>query len=191
MIKKKKNGSVKTIKIDLGCGANKKEGFIGIDIYNEKGVDIVLDLNNSKLPFEDNSVEEIYSSHFFEHVDSVENTLSECVRVLKKGGKLRIIVPHYSNPYSYHFTHKTYWSSYSLNQEYIDYYLKLPLKLNSVKINFANGKFLNYICNFIANKYRSVYERGLNSFIKAWEIEFSMTKIQKAGKLKIRKSNAI
>lgn len=36
------------IKLDIGCGKNKQQGFIGIDIYDFPGVDIVADLRLSK-----------------------------------------------------------------------------------------------------------------------------------------------
>ena len=32
------------MKIDLGCGKNKKEGFIGVDQYAMEGVDVVLNI---------------------------------------------------------------------------------------------------------------------------------------------------
>ena len=47
------------------------------------------------LPFRDGTVEWIYSSHFLEHVkkEEAEKILRECYRVLKSGGRIRIVVP--------------------------------------------------------------------------------------------------
>lgn len=47
------------------------------------------------LPYADNTVEAIYSSHVFEHLfmDEVENLIDECRRILKKGGVCRVVVP--------------------------------------------------------------------------------------------------
>ena len=47
------------------------------------------------IPFHDNSVSNIFSSHFFEHLtyDSARYLLSESYRVLEPGGKIRILVP--------------------------------------------------------------------------------------------------
>lgn len=49
----------------------------------------------SKLPFNDSSVDFLYSSHFLEHVPRrlVQPFLSECYRVLKPGGVIRLVVP--------------------------------------------------------------------------------------------------
>lgn len=86
------------IKIDIGCGQGQKEGFIGIDLHEPtkgwENVDITCDVRDG-IPFEDNSVDEIYSAHFFEHLAKAEvvPVLRECNRVLKKNGKIEIIVP--------------------------------------------------------------------------------------------------
>ena len=41
-----------SLKIDLGCGSNKKEGYIGVDILDVPGVDYVTDLSKNPLPFD-------------------------------------------------------------------------------------------------------------------------------------------
>jgi predicted SAM-dependent methyltransferase len=48
-----------SIKIDLGCGEIKKTGCIGIDCRKTESVDLVLDLSQQQLPFDDKSVEYI------------------------------------------------------------------------------------------------------------------------------------
>lgn len=47
------------------------------------------------LPYEDNTLEAIFSSHVFEHLflDEVKRLIIECHRVLKKGGICRVVVP--------------------------------------------------------------------------------------------------
>ena len=52
------------------------------------------DLTHS-IPFEDNSVDYIFSSHFLEHLynKDAQNLLSEALRVLKSKGKIRLSVP--------------------------------------------------------------------------------------------------
>ncbi len=49
------------LKIDIGCGS-KKDGCLGIDYIHSPDVDYVLDVTHERLPFEDESVEYIYSS---------------------------------------------------------------------------------------------------------------------------------
>jgi predicted SAM-dependent methyltransferase len=54
--------------------------------------------NALKLPFKEEEFDEIYSRFFLEHLErnDAKKTLSEMHRVLKKKGKLEIIVPNLS-----------------------------------------------------------------------------------------------
>lgn len=83
------------MKIDLGCGLGKREGYTGVDCYEAEGIDVVTDLTKT-LPFEDGSVEAISTSHFLEHVtdNQVMDILAECYRVSAPGAVLEIIVPN-------------------------------------------------------------------------------------------------
>ncbi|MBU1557989.1 class I SAM-dependent methyltransferase [Patescibacteria group bacterium] len=82
----------KKIKIDIGCGRNKIEGFIGIDFDSTTNPDIVASALD--LPFDNNSVDEVYSAHLGEHFDPTEaqQFFNEIYRVLKKGCKATIKV---------------------------------------------------------------------------------------------------
>jgi SAM-dependent methyltransferase len=88
------------VKIDLGCGAYPKPGYIGIDNWygvrsqqeTGSGPDIVCDLSVSPIPFDDNTVDEVHSSHFLEHVD-ISRMLDESWRVLKPKGIFVAIMP--------------------------------------------------------------------------------------------------
>ncbi len=82
------------MKIDLGCGYNKRDGFIGVDGSKKDGVDIVHNLNDLPLPFDDGSVEVINLSQILEHLDEPLDFLNECHRILKTNGIVDIRVPH-------------------------------------------------------------------------------------------------
>jgi hypothetical protein len=90
------------LKIDLGCGSNKREGFIGVDIIQMKGVDIVYDLKQ-RWPWQDNSVDEAHCSHYVEHLTGFERVhfANELYRVMKKGAKCTIITPHWASCRAY------------------------------------------------------------------------------------------
>lgn len=83
------------MKIELGCGPEdrRRKGYIGIDVA-DMGQEYVLDLEKDKLPFKDNSVDTIYSSHVIEHLRDVQLCLNECWRVLKDDGYMEVIVPY-------------------------------------------------------------------------------------------------
>lgn len=90
------------MKLDIGCGKNKKEGFTGVDQYAMDGVDIVMDVRE-KWPFEDGSIEEVHCSHFIEHLEASERIkfLNELYRVMKPGAKAAIITPHWGSNRAY------------------------------------------------------------------------------------------
>lgn len=94
----------KTIKIDLGCGKRKQEGFIGIDRFPMPEVDILADIDQP-LPLEDNSVDVLFSSHSLEHVKDLMFTMREIYRVCKHGAQVCIVAPYneqklnIANPY--------------------------------------------------------------------------------------------
>lgn len=79
----------------LEIGSGPKKGFnnwITVDICN--GCDIQYDLAMG-IPFPDNSVDFIYSSHFLEHFyyKDILVLLTECHRVLKDNGRISACVP--------------------------------------------------------------------------------------------------
>lgn len=85
------------MKINLGCGDFKKEGWIGIDQYPYKCVDIVHDLNKG-IPLRDNSVDEIYTSYFMHYIKDLYFFIHEIYRVCKDGAKITILESHFTSP---------------------------------------------------------------------------------------------
>lgn len=91
------------IKLDIGCGPNKRPGYLGVDRFRFSGVDFVCDLGKDKLPCGDNTVEEIHASHFLEHLNAEERVylMNEAYRVLERGGKFIIICPYWASGRAY------------------------------------------------------------------------------------------
>jgi len=96
------------IRLDLGCGKNKAKGpdgqpYIGVDAISFEGVDVVHDLRCAPWPWEDNSIDEVFSSHFLEHLPGSDRIVffNELHRVLKPGGKALIITPYWSHDCAY------------------------------------------------------------------------------------------
>jgi SAM-dependent methyltransferase len=57
-----------------------------------------------KLPFENAKFDAILSFDVFEHVQNIEDTLDECLRVLKPGGKLFVVFPSWYHPIEHHLS---------------------------------------------------------------------------------------
>jgi predicted SAM-dependent methyltransferase len=163
------------VALDLGCGSSKKLGYIGIDKLPLQGVDIIADMETG-LPFlPDDSVDEIYTSHFIEHIDNLELFLRECHRVMKPSGILNIYVPHFSNPYFYSdYTHKRFFGLYTFlyfsdhNNKYKrkvpDFYTDFKFHVIEQKLIFKSPPF--YLRNF----FRQVLQWIFNSSIYMQEL---------------------
>lgn len=97
------------MKLDLGCGANKKEGCVGIDNATESmtgkqfAPDMIADLNLG-IPVPPNSCEYIYSSHALEHFKNPHFIMDEIYRVCKDGALVDIIIPLYCDWLADHLT---------------------------------------------------------------------------------------
>ena|GEM_PF-1294086 len=83
------------VKIELGCGKTKSEGYIGVDRYPMPGVDIVADMNK-KLPFQDEYADIVYASHSLEHLDDMQHIISEIFRISKDRAIIYILAPYAS-----------------------------------------------------------------------------------------------
>lgn len=114
--------------IDLGCGNQKPEGYIGVDISPNSDADVIHDCEQG-LPFEDNSADEIRAFDFLEHIHSgkVIYLMNEIWRVLKPNGKLVFSVPDaekgqgaFQDP-----THKSFWVKNSFKYYDNEYYKNL------------------------------------------------------------------
>lgn len=108
------------MKLDLGCGPFKKEGYTGIDSFDwskKYGKEFIL----GHIPevfeqFSDNSIETVRACHFMEHIpqSQVIETMNEIYRILIPGGIFDIVVPKtpcdtaWCDP-----THVSYWNSMS------------------------------------------------------------------------------
>jgi tetratricopeptide (TPR) repeat protein len=89
------NMTDKILRLDIACGKNKKPGFTGVDIWT--GADIVADLEIFPWPFDDDSVDEVFCSHYLEHTPDLISFANELYRIMKVGAKAEIICPYYSS----------------------------------------------------------------------------------------------
>jgi hypothetical protein len=82
-------------KLDLACGNNKTEGFIGVDKVGLPGVDVVHDLSHLPWPWDNDSIGEAKCSHFFEHMAPHERIvfMNELHRVLAPGAGCVFVTP--------------------------------------------------------------------------------------------------
>jgi predicted SAM-dependent methyltransferase len=81
------------MKLNLGCGRNKRDGFVNIDKYATFQPDLVWDIEKTHYPFEAGSVTEIAAAHVLEylgqHSDAFLAIIKELYRVLAPAERSR------------------------------------------------------------------------------------------------------
>ena len=134
-------------RIDLACGQRKKEGFEGIDISTDTDADTIINLEGYPWPIEDNSVIEIYCSHYIEHVTDLSKFMHEIHRITKKDAVITFQAPYYSSIRAMQdLTHKRF-----ISENTLIYFSQDWLKINGLD-------HYNISCNFKiqSNKYTFV-----------------------------------
>jgi predicted SAM-dependent methyltransferase len=140
--------SCKQPKLQIGCGHKLAEGWLNTDLTPLYPGVAFLDASK-KFPFKDNSFDFIFSEHTFEHLkfrDSC-NMISECYRVLKPNGVLRLAMPHAD------FLFKLYQDpELSIHKDYT---------------HWAINKFCGDVVHLLSNNYHpEVYV--INNFYRDW-----------------------
>lgn len=99
------------IKVNIGCGENKIDGFINIDKREVCNPDILCEIGNESIDMDDSCVDYIWSHNSFEHFDNFISVVEELARISKNGAiwdvstpyctstKYNLVNPYHVNPF--------------------------------------------------------------------------------------------
>jgi hypothetical protein len=182
------------IKLDLGCGRNKREGFYAVDHLELEGVDVVADLNEPLHLLPNGCSEYIYSRHALEHVTELLSLMREIYRISRPNSTVEIVVPHFSNVYGYSDpTHVRFFGLYSMyyfvspeNQPQTRrvpaFYTDARFVINSLTIEFYRSGIIDRVLAPIFFRLvnlnihtQDFYERRLSHLFHAWQIRYILT----------------
>lgn len=140
-----------------------------------------------KLPFKDNSVEEIIAEHVLEHVNNFIPLMHELNRICKKDSLIKIKTPFYSSwgqfndpthvrfftPWTFEYFKKNNYSHEVNNKTNM-------FSIENVKLNFGVGKSskLNFIFNPLINFNQRIYCRFFAWIFPSAEIEYRLKVIK-------------
>ncbi len=165
------------IRLNIGAGQTYIPGFVNIDMSSK--ADVSLDLGKDRLPFDDNSVDLVFSYHCLEHIPDYLFVISEIHRVLKHGGRLLVGLPYVTltefnlvNPYHLHH----------FNEFSFDFFDTDKLKGSAVEENPVLFKKISHrfhylgLFNFVPPPFRTWCRRHLFNVVQ--KIDFAVIAIK-------------
>lgn len=168
--------------LDVGCGIKKYPGSVGLDRNPRSNADVVADLDSFPYPFADASFDEVRAIHVIEHVADVMKTMEEFHRLSRRGGRVFIVTPHYTDFSSFcDPTHRWHLNSYSFRYFGEDnagygYYSHVRFREIFVRVKLLNlWKLLGF--EFLVNHsrtFRKFWEHYLCFVIRGKVIEWTL-----------------
>ena len=166
--------------LDFGCGPAKQPGYVGMDIFPSSGVDVVHDFDVFPYPFADDTFDEIKCDNSLEHVADFMRTVEELHRILKPGGVLKVLVPHYSGPNAYGDpTHKTFFA-YSTFDRFLEgtyptrHSGMLRMRKRMFGVPDERASKLKALPKAFANRFPQLYEHRLCWIMPAQAIYYEL-----------------
>ena len=184
--------------IDIGCGAGGKSVYYakcgakmvyGLEIlekYREEAMALAKSVgmeekfefvagDSAALPFEDNVADTIIVNDAMEHVANPEKTISEMLRVLKKGGKIYVNFPPYHHPFGAHLSDAVYipwvhlfFSEKTLISAYKDLVKDLPDGADRINFRISENEcgkeYFSYINKMTIKRFKKILKgMGINT----------------------------
>ncbi len=166
------------MKVELGCGKNKKEGFVGVDIAPRESVDLVADLRRG-LPFAESSVTELRAIHLFEHISDTAGLMGEVYRACAPGALVTIEVPYarsdgaFADPTHVSLFTEGTWEYFDRGRKAWEFYqFDFDFKIKSLRFNYLKGKTLKRI-PLVGKLLRWLVRKLL--WRALWNVVFSVT----------------
>ncbi|MCX6749297.1 MAG: hypothetical protein NTW17_00950 [Candidatus Pacearchaeota archaeon] len=171
------------LRLNLGCGKDRKKGYLNVDSSPLVNPDKILNLEKTPLPFKKDSVEEILAYHVLEHIHNFIPLMHEFRRICKNNAVIKIKTPFYSSWGQFNDpTHVRFFTPFTFN-----YFKKGGyshevncnedlFKARKVRINFGVGRLslFNWLINPLINLNHAFYCRFFAWTFPASEIEYEL-----------------
>ena len=172
--------------LDVGCGINKKAGAIGVDRNPASRADVIADLDRFPYPFRDSAFDALRAVHVIEHLSDVIRSMEEFHRLVRGGGEVLIVTPHYTDFSSFcDPTHRWHLNSFSLRyfgQDHggFGYYSTARFEENSVRVKLLalwKGLGFEWLVNTFP-RFRKFWEHYLCYVVRGKVIEWRLRVIK-------------
>jgi SAM-dependent methyltransferase len=158
----------------------KYPGSVGIDRNPDSAADVLCDLDRFPYPFRDASFDSLRAIHVIEHVSDVIRTVEEFHRLVRPGGRILVVTPHYTDFSSFcDPTHRWHLNSFSFryfgeNNAGFGYYSRVRLREISTSVKLlAFWRWLGFelLVNW-SPRFRRFWEHYLCFLVRGKVMEF-------------------
>jgi len=188
-------GHSESDKLDVGCGASRLPGYLGVDFSGKP--DVVHDLNVFPWPFAENSFRYVACRHSLGHLNDIVKVMEELHRITRGGGIIEIVSPHFSSDnYFTDVTHRHSFGYRSLDYFCINvnckyqYSEKAKFRLLQSRISFLQAKVFSgaerkpNVMKWIGlewciNRFPRLYEHFAAFVIRANEVYFKLEVVKR------------
>lgn len=167
-----------SIKLNLGSGNDYREGYVNVDSSEDANPDVLCNIDGNKLPFKDNSVDEVVASMILEHVRDLDFLFKEIYRVCKNKAKIIIDVPYFSSESAFsHYQHVSFfsWTTFDLFNPNHSEHFHTGIKFKITK-RYLKSRFLKKYTPF--NLFPRIYQEYLCWIFPVRAIHFELEVIK-------------
>ncbi len=155
------------MKLNLGCGKDKRNGYLNIDWYED--ADKRINLSKIPYPFKENSVTEILALNILEHLENPYDILLEWHRICKPGAKIILKVPHFASGNAWaDLQHKRPFSWYCFQNEDLKPFFK------NIKCKITFPYKIQKPLEWFVNQAPKFWEYYFSGIIRSGDIEVEL-----------------
>ena len=152
------------IKLNIGCGRTKLNGFVNVDINKTVNPDVLSDGLSYIKSLDDNSVGCIIMTHVLEHMTwgAIQEVIEEMYRVCPNGVTIHIQVPHCTSIHAANPQHRcafstTFWDFWTMDC--------------ATGEKYGQARFVMHSCKLHVRAYRGYWiDLVFNSFGRSWQM---------------------
>jgi SAM-dependent methyltransferase len=165
--------------LNLGSGRRYLADAVNLDVTTDTSPDVVHNLNIRPWPFADNAFDTVIATDVIEHLDDTAATMAELHRVCRHGGRIELVVPHFSSDGAFTDpTHRRYFGAFTFDY-FCDghpnnFYSRARFAVLSRLIVFR-PTLLNKLVARVANRFPQAWEQRWAWVFPAWFVAIALT----------------
>lgn len=170
------------LRLNLGCGGRRIDGFIGVDRYRTPAVDVIADIAD-RLPFADGTVDEIMLDNVIEHIADIPKLMHELHRISRDGARIVVRTPHFTSLSSWrdptHLHHLSYFSLDHFAREQVAHYTSAGRAFEIVERRLSFGGLMGNIGRLIFKISPAAYESNWCFVFRASTLSFVLRVVRR------------